>query len=92
MDDKKVSEEFMALDKAIYGKLEKVTDKEFYTESFYIPEGEKLEEKIEIEAPYHELTNGGHIINLRLEEKSPEAVETILKRLKEKNVGYASVN
>lgn len=92
VDDKKVSEEFMALDKAIYGKLEKVTDKEFYTESFYIPEGEKLEEKIEIEAPYHELTNGGHIINLRLEEKSPEAVETILKRLKEKNVGYASVN
>ena len=51
-----------------------------------------LEEKIEIEAPYHELTNGGHIIKLRLEEKSPEAVETILKRLKEKNVGYASVN
>ena len=92
VDDKKVSEEFMALDKAIYGKLEKVTDKEFYTESFYIPEGEKLEEKIEIEAPYHELTNGGHIIKLRLEEKSPEAVETILKRLKEKNVGYASVN
>ena len=92
VDDKKVSEEFMALDKAIYGKLEKVTDKEFYTESFYIPEGEKLEEKIEIEAPYHELTNGGHIINLRLKEKSPEAVETILKRLKEKNVGYASVN
>lgn len=92
VDDKKVSEEFMALDKAIYGKLEKVTDKEFYTESFYIPEGEKLEEKIEIEAPYHELTNGGHIIKLRLKEKSPEAVETILKRLKEKNVGYASVN
>lgn len=92
VDDKKVSEEFMALDKAIYGKLEKVTDKEFYTESFYIPEGEKLEEKIEIEAPYHELTNGGHIINLRLKEKSPEAVETILKGLKEKNVGYASVN
>ena len=41
VDDKKVSEEFMALDKAIYGKLEKITDKELYTESFYIPEGEK---------------------------------------------------
>lgn len=92
VDDKKVSEEFMALDKAIYGKLEKITDKELYTESFYIPEGEKLEEKIEIESPYHELTNGGHIINLRLEEKNPEAVEAILKKLKEKNVGYASVN
>ena len=92
VDDKKVSEEFMALDKAIYGKLEKITDKELYTESFYIPEGEKLEEKIEIESPYHELTNGGHIINLRLEEKNPEAVEAILKELKEKNVGYGSVN
>ena len=92
VDDKKVSEEFMALDKAIYGKLEKITDKELYTESFYIPDGEKLEEKIEIESPYHELTNGGHIINLRLEEKNPEAVEAILKELKEKNVGYASVN
>ena len=92
VDDKKVSEEFMALDKAIYGKLEKITDKELYTESFYIPEGEKLEEKIEIESPYHELTNGGHIINLRLEEKNPEAVEAILKELKEKNVGYASAN
>lgn len=92
VDDKKVSEEFMALDKAIYGKLEKITDKELYTESFYIPEGEKLEEKIEIESPYHELTNGGHIINLRLEEKNPEVVEAILKELKEKNVGYASVN
>ena len=92
VEDTKLAEEFMTLDKSIYGELKGITDKKAYTNSFYISENNDIqnENKIKIEAPYHELTNGGHKINIKLKEKTPENIEQIIKLLKENDVGYAS--
>ena len=92
VEDTKLAEEFMTLDKSIYGELKGITDKKAYTNSFYISENNDIqnENKIKVEAPYHELTNGGHKINIKLKEKTPENIEQIIKLLKENDVGYAS--
>lgn len=92
VEDTKLAEEFMTLDKSIYGELKGITDKKAYTNSFYISENDGIqnENKIKVEAPYHELTNGGHKINIKLKEKTPENIEQIIKLLKENDVGYAS--
>ncbi len=92
VEDTKLAEEFMTLDKSIYGELKGITDKKAYTNSFYISENDDIqnENKIKVEAPYHELTNGGHKINIKLKEKTPENIEQIIKLLKENDVGYAS--
>ena len=60
------------MDQAIYGKIKNITDKEIYTDSFQLPKDYKIsiEEKIKIEAPYHKLTNGGHIIEIAIEENA----------------------
>ncbi len=92
VEDTKLAEEFMTLDKSIYGELKGITDKKAYTNSFYISENEGIqnENKIKVEAPYHELTNGGHKINIKLKEKTPGNIEQIIKLLKENDVGYVS--
>lgn len=90
VEDTKLAEEFKTIDKSIYGELKGITDKKSYTNSFYILEGSSIENKIKIEAPYHELTNGGHKINIKIEDKSSEKIEKTLKLLKENNIGYAS--
>lgn len=92
VEDNKVAEEFIALDKSIYGKLKGITDKKAYTNSFYIPEDEDIENKIKIEAPYHELTNGGHKISVTLKIKTKENLEKVLNEMKNNNIGYASIN
>ena len=81
VEDTKLAEEFMTLDKSIYGELKGITDKKAYTNSFYISENNDIqnENKIKVEAPYHELTNGGHKINIKLKEKTPENIEQIIK-------------
>lgn len=92
IEDEKLAEKFIAMDKSIYGKLSGITDKRSYTNSFYISECDNIEEKIRIEAPYHRLTNGGHAINLKLEEKTSEEFAPILDFMRENNIGYASIN
>lgn len=92
VDDEELAEEFMALDKAIYGKIKGITDKDAYTSSFYTSQ-QNIEKKIKTEAPYHELTNGGHLLKIEMiEDKDPNKLESILKTMKENNVGYASIN
>lgn len=90
------SNRFIKLDQAIYGKLKGITDKEKYTQGFEIPNNYKIniEEKINIEAPYHILTNGGHIINIQIEKEYIEKLDyimNILKQMQEKQIGYAKV-
>ena len=65
-----LSTDLIQMDQAIYGKIKNITDKEIYTDSFQLPKGYKIsaEKKIEIEAPYHKLTNGGHITEINLPE------------------------
>lgn len=93
VEDTILAEEFIALDKSIYGKLKGITDKKAYTNSFYLSESKTLENKIKIEAPYHELTNGGHKIEIEIKNgKTPENIEKILDVMKNNNIGYASIN
>ena len=92
IEDEILSEEFIALDKSIYGEIKGVTDKNTYTNSFYISKDDNIENKIKIESPYHKLTNGGHKINIKLEDMSAEQLEKILNIMKKSEVGYASIN
>ncbi|MEG1312489.1 MAG: anaerobic ribonucleoside triphosphate reductase [Romboutsia sp.] len=92
-----LSGRFTKIDKKIYGDIEGITNKEYYTNSFHVPVYHKLSafDKIQIEAPYHELTNAGHITYIELDgnpSDNLEAFETIIKAMKEQGIGYGSVN
>ncbi|ENQ6619678.1 anaerobic ribonucleoside triphosphate reductase [Campylobacter lari] len=92
-----LSGRFLKLDQKKYGILKGITDKEFYTNSFHIPVDFPISiyEKIQIEAPYHELNNGGHITYVELNgdvSKNLESFERIIKCMKESNIGYGSIN
>ena len=88
---------FVKIDKERYGKIEGVTDREYYTNSFHVPVYHKIGayEKINLEAPYHNLTNGGHITYVEVDgdpTKNVEAFEKIIRTMKEAGIGYGSVN
>ena len=88
---------FVKIDKKRYGIIEGVTDREYYTNSFHVPVYYKISafNKIKIEAPYHELTNGGHISYVELDgdpTKNFEAFEQIIRCMKESGIGYGSIN
>ena len=92
-----LSGRFTSIDKGIYGELKGITDKEYYTNSFHIPVYYNISayDKIKKEAPYHALTNGGHITYVELDgdtSNNLEAFETIIKAMKESGIGYGSVN
>jgi ribonucleoside-triphosphate reductase len=77
--------------------IEGVTDREYYTNSFHIPVYYNISafDKIKIEAPYHSLTNAGHITYVELDgdpAKNPDAFERIIRCMKESGIGYGSVN
>ncbi|EAJ6140838.1 anaerobic ribonucleoside triphosphate reductase [Campylobacter lari] len=92
-----LSGRFLKLDQKKYGILKGITDKDFYTNSFHIPVDFPISiyEKIQIEAPYHELNNGGHITYVELNgdvSKNLESFKCIIKCMKESNIGYGSIN
>ena len=92
-----LSGRFVRLDKVKYGNIKGVTDKDYYTNSFHIPVGFNISafKKIELEAPYHTLTNGGHISYVELDgdtTKNTDAFEQIVRYMKEKGIGYGSIN
>ena len=92
-----LSGRFVRMDKNRYGVIEGVTDREYYTNSFHVPVYYKTSafNKIKIEAPYHELTNGGHISYVELDgdpTKNLEAFEQIIRCMKESGIGYGSIN
>ena len=92
-----LSGRFTSIDKALYGEIEGITDKEYYTNSFHVPVYYKISafEKIRIEAPYHEFTNAGHITYVELDgdpTNNLEAFETIIRAMKELGIGYGSIN
>ena len=88
---------FVKMDRERFGSIPGVTDREYYTNSFHVPVYYQTTafEKINIEAPYHELTNGGHITYVELDgdpTQNLEAFEKIVRAMKEAGVGYGSVN
>jgi ribonucleoside-triphosphate reductase len=92
-----LSGRFVRMDCERFGVIEGVTDKEYYTNSFHVPVGFPISayEKIEIEAPYHALTNAGHISYVELDGDPTEnldAFEHVIRCMKEKGIGYGSVN
>ncbi len=92
-----LSGRFTAIDKAIYGKIKGVTDREYYTNSFHVPVYYNISivDKIKTEAPYHEFTNGGHISYIELDgdvASNVDAFEKVIRIMKESGIGYGAVN
>lgn len=92
-----LSGRFVGIDRAIYGKIKGITDKAYYTNSFHVPVNYNISisKKIELEAPYHALTNGGHISYIELDGDTTsniEAFESIIRLMKESGIGYGAIN
>lgn len=92
-----LSGRFVRMDKKLYGEIEGVTDKDYYTNSFHIPVRFNINafDKIRLEAPYHALTNAGHITYVELDGdpvQNLEAFESIIRYMKECGIGYGSIN
>ena len=92
-----LSGRFVNMDRKLYGNIEGITDKEYYTNSFHVPVDFKIAafDKINIEAPYHELTNAGHITYVEMDgdmAKNVDAFERVIRHMKESGVGYGSIN
>ena len=85
------------MDRKQYGVIAEVTDRDYYTNSFHIPVYYPIKayKKIQLEAPYHSLTNGGHITYIELDGdvcKNMDAFETIIRYMKESGIGYGAIN
>ncbi len=92
-----LSGQFVKIDKVKYGSIPGVTDRAYYTNSFHVPVYYPISafKKIQTEAPYHELTNAGHISYVELDGdtcKNLDAFEAVIRCMKESGVGYGSVN
>ncbi len=92
-----LSGRFVRMDAKKYGIIEGVTDRDYYTNSFHVPVYYPISafEKIRIEAPYHELTNAGHISYIELDGDPLEnlaAFEKIVRCMKESGIGYGAIN
>ena len=92
-----LSGRFVRIDAKKYGKIPGITDRDYYTNSFHIPVYYKISafDKIRLEAPYHALTNGGHISYVELDGDTVNNVEAFMKvirYMKECNIGYGSIN
>ena len=92
-----LSGRFVRMDRERYGAIPGVTDRDYYTNSFHVPVYYPISafEKINIEAPYHALTNGGHISYIELDGDPTEnldAFEAVIRHMKEAGIGYGSVN
>lgn len=88
---------FTKIDRGQYGTIHGVTDRDYYTNSNHVPVYYKCaaEHKAKIEAPYHELTRGGHIFYIELDgdaTHNPESVEAVVDLMDKYNMGYGSVN
>lgn len=92
-----LSGRFTRLDKKKFGVIKGVTDRAYYTNSNHVPVYYKCtaKHKAEIEAPYHDLTRGGHIFYVELDgdaTHNPEAVQAIVDLMDRYGIGYGSVN
>jgi len=88
---------FVKMDREIFGRVEGVTDRDYYTNSFHVPVHHKISafDKIQLEAPYHELTNAGHITYVELDgdpAQNLDAFEKVVRAMKEAGIGYGSIN
>jgi anaerobic ribonucleoside-triphosphate reductase len=92
-----LSGRFVKIDHKKFGNIPGVTDREYYTNGFHIPVYYPISasRKIELEAPYHELTNAGHITYIELDgdmTQNLDAFELVVRKMKESGIGYGSIN
>ena len=92
-----LSGRFVRIDREMFGLIPGITDRDYYTNSFHVPVyyPVKAFRKIQLEGPYHALTNAGHISYVELDGdacKNPEAFEAVIRCMKENGIGYGSVN
>jgi len=92
-----LSGRFTNIDKAIYGKIKGITDKDYYTNSFHIPVyyNISIAKKLKLEGPYHALTNGGHISYVELDGDTAlniDAFEKIVRMMHDNKIGYGAIN
>ena len=92
-----LSGRFVKIDRKLYGEIPGVTDRDYYTNSFHIPVYYNISafRKIQLEAPYHALTNGGHISYIELDGdplKNLDAFEQIIRCMEQSGIGYGSIN
>jgi ribonucleoside-triphosphate reductase len=88
---------FTKIDKKTFGVLPGITDREYYTNSNHVPVYYSCSAhcKAEVEAPYHDLTRGGHIFYVEIDgdaTHNPEAIMTVVDLMDKYNMGYVSVN
>ena len=92
-----LSGRFTAIDKSIYGIIEGVTDREYYTNSFHVPVYYNISiiDKLKLEGPYHKYTNGGHISYIEVDgdtANNVEAFEKIVRIMHDNDIGYGAIN
>ena len=92
-----LSGRFVRIDKKKFGVIEGVTDREYYTNSFHVPVYYPISafEKIRLEAPYHALTNAGHISYIEMDgdpTKNLDAFEKVVRYMHDQGIGYGSIN
>ena len=92
-----LSGRFTRIDREKFGEIPGVTDKIYYTNSNHIPVYYRCspKHKAEVEAPYHDLTRGGHIFYIEIDgdaTHNPQAIMDIVDLMDRNNIGYCSVN
>ncbi|MBQ4591670.1 MAG: anaerobic ribonucleoside triphosphate reductase [Clostridia bacterium] len=92
-----LSGRFVRIDKKKYGIIPGVTERDYYTNSFHVPVYYNISaaEKIRLEAPYHNLTNGGHITYVEVDgdpTSNLDAFERIVRRMHDSGIGYGAIN
>ena len=92
-----LSGKFTKRDRKDFGEIPGVTDKAYYTNSNHVPVYYRCspKHKAEVEAPYHDLTRGGHIFYVEIDgdaTHNPEAIANVVDLMDKYNIGYCSVN
>ena len=92
-----LSGKFTKKDRKEFGALPGITDRDYYTNSNHVPVYYKCSarHKAEIEAPYHDLTRGGHIFYVEIDgdaTHNPQVIMNVVDMMDRYNMGYGSVN
>ena len=92
-----LSGKFTMRDRRTFGILPGITDRDYYTNSNHVPVYYKCSarHKAEVEAPYHDLTRGGHIFYVEIDgdaTHNPDAIMAVVDMMDKYNIGYGSVN
>ena len=92
-----LSGRFVRIDRERFGVIPGITDREYYTNSFHVPVyyATSAYDKINIEGPYHALTNAGHISYIEMDgdpTKNLDAFESVVRAMHDAGIGYGSIN